>query len=150
MGYINDQGEYVNESRGNRGSGGGSSNGNIFVRMTKFIIVKRNEDQTVNTRSTLVSALIALLGTLFGIQQISNSYNPINGIFIIIASIVVAILYEFISRKQGLLTFLLLGFGLYIGFTVSNGNIISALMLAALGWSIGYGLEKLNNIKYRK
>jgi len=148
MGYINDQGEYVNESRGSRSSGGGNSNGNIFVKMTRFVIIKKNEDETVNTRSTIVSALIALLGTLFGIQQISNSYDPVKGAFIIIGSILVAILYEVISRKQGLLTFLLLGFGLFVGY--GDKNIGTALIVGGMGFALGWVLEKLNNIKYRK
>ena len=144
MGYINDQGEYVNGSRSN-----GNSNGNIFVKMTRFVIIKKNEDQTVNTRSTIISALIALLGTLYGVQQISNSYNPINGAFIIIGSILMAVLYEFISRKQGLLTFLIFGSGLFVGYGEQH-NIGTALIVGAMGFALGWILEKLNNIKYRK
>jgi len=149
MGYINDQGEYVNESRNNRGLNSNNSSGNMFIRITRFIIVKKNEDETVNTRSTIVSALIALLGTLFGIQQISNSYDPVKGAFIIIGSILVAILYEVISRKKGLLTFLLLGFGLFVGYGGQN-NIGTALIVGGMGFALGWVLEKLNTIKYRK
>ena len=150
MGYINDQGEYVNESRGGRGSNSGNSNGNIFVRMTKFIIVKNDDSnsETINQRSTLIAGLILFMGVITGISMLLKG-NMSSGILAIILSLATAFLYEFIARKKGLLTFLVFATLFYIGFE-TGGDIITALLYGLPGWVIGMGLEKLNNIKYRK
>ena len=151
MGYINDQGEYVNNSR-NRS--GGNSNGNIFVRMTRLIIVKQDVNnntgvETVNQRSTLIAGLIAFVGTITAISMLLNG-NTGGGIVGIVLSLLTAFLYEFIARKKGLLTFLVCATLFYIGFQTGGGGLIPAAIYGAIGWGIGMLLEKMNNIKYRK
>lgn len=148
MGYINDQGEYVNSSRSN-----GNSNGNIFVRMTRFIIVKQNGSDTtgtaaVNQRSTLIAGLIAFVGIATAISMMLKGSIG-GGVVGVVLSLLTAFLYEFIARKKGLLTFLVCATLFYIGFDI-GGDLVSAAVYGAIGWGIGMLLEKMNNIKYRK
>ena len=139
-GHINEKGEFVQGEK--------RAPANVFIKLTRFIIVKENSDSSVNQRATIIAALIAFFGIVTGISMMINEQVGV-GIVAIVLSLLVAVVYEYISKRKGLLTFLIFASFGYIGFS-TVGNIGAAAIYGGAGWVLGMILEKINNIKYRK
>ena len=143
MGYINDQGEYVNESRGSKDSSGG----NIFVRITKFVVTKNDKEiKRDNTpKLSLISIFLPFATIIIPIYLYFTGSSAVES-FIIFCMLGISIyVNDLLANKTGMALALFIFIGIFLGINNGGGSIIGGILIGAF---IGIMVEILNKFKF--